>query len=128
MRCNDSQCVEIISQGAFYNFVCTFVFMKILFNFYHIEIWQFYTLDFEMNVELCLLFSIMFLIGFPGATCIPGGKSIPEFWLGAIPILRQQKERVGGVRKMAIFADVQYYLCWCWVGGSEKVHKSSDVI
>ena len=82
-----------------------------------------------MNVELCLLFFIMFLISFPGAaTCIPGGTSIPEFWLGAIPILRQQRDWVSGVRKIAIFADVQYYLCWCRVGGSEKVHKSSDVI
>ena len=70
----------------------------------------------------------MFLISFPGAKCIPGGTSIPEFWLGAIPILRQQKDRVGGVRNIAIFADVQYYLCWCRLGGSEKVHKSSEVI
>ena len=30
---------------------------------------------------------------------------------GTIPILRQQKVWVGGVRKMAIFDDVQYYLC-----------------
>ena len=34
-----------------------------------------------------------------------------KFALGTIPILRQKKDWVGGVRKMAIFADVQYYLC-----------------
>ena len=31
--------------------------------------------------------------------------------LGTIPTLRQQRNWVGEVRKMAIFADVQYYLC-----------------
>jgi hypothetical protein len=30
---------------------------------------------------------------------------------GTIPILRQQTDWVGGVRKIANFADVQYYLC-----------------
>ena len=30
---------------------------------------------------------------------------------GTIPILRQQRDWVSGVRKMAIFADVQYYSC-----------------
>ena len=29
--------------------------------------------------------------------------------IGTIPILRQQIDLVGGVRKMAIFLDVQYY-------------------
>ena len=41
---------------------------------------------------------------------------------GTIPILRQQKDWVGGVRKMVIFADVG------WVGLSEKVRKCADVI
>ena len=46
--------------------------------------------------------------------------------LGTIPILRQERDWVGGVRKMAIFADVQYYLFNVgWVDGSEKY---SDVI
>ena len=31
-------------------------------------------------------------------------------WLD-IPILRHQRDWVGGVRKLAISADVQYYLC-----------------
>ena len=30
---------------------------------------------------------------------------------GTIPILRQQRDWVGGVKQMVIFADVQYYLC-----------------
>ena len=34
-----------------------------------------------------------------------------KFALGTIPILRQKRDWVGGVKKMAIFADVQYYLC-----------------
>ena len=34
-----------------------------------------------------------------------------------IPILRQQMDWLGGVRNMAIFADLQYCLCWCKVGG-----------
>ena len=40
--------------------------------------------------------------------------------LGTIPMLRQQRDWVGGVRKMAIFADVQYYLCWRRVGWCVK--------
>ena len=47
--------------------------------------------------------------------------------LGTIPILRQQRDWVGGIRKMAIFADFQYY-SRDWVGGSEKVQKYVDVI
>ena len=43
--------------------------------------------------------------------------------LEAIPILRQQKDWMGGVRKIAIFADVQYYLCWRRLGGWEKSPK-----
>ena len=39
------------------------------------------------------------------------------FSLGTIPILRQQKDWVGGVKKMVIFADIQYYLCWRRVSG-----------
>ena len=31
--------------------------------------------------------------------------------LDATPILRQQRNWVGGVKKVAIFTDVQYYLC-----------------
>ena len=38
-------------------------------------------------------------------------------WLGTVPILRQQMDWVGGVRKVAISADVQYYLYWRRVGG-----------
>ena len=45
-----------------------------------------------------------------------------------IPILRQQSDWMGWVRKMAIFSDVQYYLYWRRVGGSEKVKKCADVI
>ena len=47
---------------------------------------------------------------------------------GTIPILRQQRDCVGEVRKMIIFADVQYYSLQSKVGGSEKVQKSTDVI
>ena len=42
--------------------------------------------------------------------------------LGTIPILRQQSDWLGWVRKMANFADVG------WLGGSEKVQKCADVI
>ena len=45
----------------------------------------------------------------------------PKIHFGIIPISRQQRDMVGGVRKMAIYADIQYYLCRCRVGGSEKV-------
>jgi len=34
-----------------------------------------------------------------------------EISIGTILILRQQTDWVGGVRKMAIFAAVQLYLC-----------------
>ena len=37
-------------------------------------------------------------------------------WYGTIPILRQQRDWVGGVRKIAIFAYFQYYLFWRGVG------------
>ena len=51
------------------------------------------------------------------------------FSLGTIPILRQQKDWVGGVKKMVIFADIQYYLCWHRVSGwIKKVRKWADVI
>ena len=36
---------------------------------------------------------------------------VTYFGLGTIPILRQQMNWVGGVRKVAFFADVQYNLC-----------------
>ena len=49
--------------------------------------------------------------------------------LGTIPILRQQRDWVGGVRKMAIFAEVQYYYADVgWLGESEKVQKHAEVI
>ena len=35
---------------------------------------------------------------------------LSSIWLGTIPILRQHMDWVGGVRKVVIFADVQYYL------------------
>ena len=43
--------------------------------------------------------------------------------LGTIPILRQQRDFVSGVRKMAIFADVQYSINADIgrLGGSKKV-------
>ena len=41
--------------------------------------------------------------------------------LGTIPILRQQRDWVVGVRKMTIFTDVQYYLIYV-----EKVQKCVD--
>ena len=50
------------------------------------------------------------------------------FRLGTIPILRQQRDWVGGVRKMAIFADVHVSTIYADVGGSEKVQKYADVI
>ena len=37
-------------------------------------------------------------------------------YFGTILILCQQRNWVDGVREMAIFADVQCYLCWRWVG------------
>ena len=48
--------------------------------------------------------------------------------LETIPILLQQRDWMDGVRKIAIFADVQYYFSWRRVGGSEKVQKFADVI
>ena len=36
---------------------------------------------------------------------------VTYFGLGTNPILRQQMNWVGGVRKVAFFEDVQYYLC-----------------
>ena len=52
---------------------------------------------------------------------------------GTIPILRQQKDWVGGCfQKKAFFAHVQYCIyadiVVGWVGGSEKVQKCADVI
>ena len=42
--------------------------------------------------------------------------------LGTIQVLRQKKGGWG--RKMAIFADLQYYLCWRrWVGGPKKARN-----
>ena len=37
-------------------------------------------------------------------------------WFGTIPILSQQKEWLGGVRKIVFCADIHYYLCWRRVG------------
>ena len=37
-------------------------------------------------------------------------EEISDIRQGTIPILRKQRDWVGGVRKMEIFADVQYYL------------------
>ena len=53
-----------------------------------------------------------------------------QIWIGTIPILRQQRDWVAGVRKKwqflltysTIYADVR------WVGGSEKVPKCADII
>ena len=46
--------------------------------------------------------------------------------LGTIPILHQQRDWEGGVRKKATFDDVQYYLCWRrvngWVRESPKIY------
>ena len=36
---------------------------------------------------------------------------VTYFGLGTTPILRQQMKWMGGVRKVAFFADAQYYLC-----------------
>ena len=45
--------------------------------------------------------------------------------LGTVTILYQQRHWVGGVRKVTIFADVQYYLCLQrvrkWVKKSSKI-------
>ena len=43
----------------------------------------------------------------------------------AIPILRQERDWVGGVRKMAFVADIQYYLWWCRAG--EWVRKNTKM-
>ena len=44
--------------------------------------------------------------------------------LGTIQVLRKKKGGWG--RKMAIFADLQYYLCWRrWVGGPKKAKNMS---
>ena len=50
--------------------------------------------------------------------------------LETIPILRQQKDWMGGVRKRAILADVQYNSRWRNVGwvGQKKYQKFADVI
>ena len=40
-----------------------------------------------------------------------GGEGTLQNYSGTIRILRQQRDWVGGVKKVAIFADVQYYLC-----------------
>ena len=44
-----------------------------------------------MNVELCLLFFVMFLISCPGVMCISRGISIPEFWLDILWKYWEQK-------------------------------------
>ena len=50
---------------------------------------------------------------------------VTYFGLGTIPILRQQMNWVVGVRKVAFFADVQYYLFYVgWVG----LKKSKNVL
>ena len=46
--------------------------------------------------------------------------------LGAIPILRKQKDWVGGGR--IFFADVQYYLCCRMVGGRVNDQICADVM
>ena len=51
-----------------------------------------------------------------GANQANSPTSSNEIELGTIPILRQQRDWVGGVRKIAIFADFQYYLCRRRVG------------
>ena len=48
--------------------------------------------------------------------------------LGTIPILRQQRDWVGGVRKMVIFADFSFYADLVCVGGSENVKQIAEVI
>ena len=50
--------------------------------------------------------------------CVTPGLSVSEaLQARTIPILRQQRDWVGVMRRLAIFADVQCYLCWRWVGG-----------
>ena len=44
-------------------------------------------------------------------------RSFVPWDLRTTPILRQQRDWVGGVRKMTIFADIQYYFCWRRVSG-----------
>ena len=48
--------------------------------------------------------------------------------IGTIPILRQQRGWVGGVRKMAISADVHYYLSSLRVSGWVGLKKSKNVL
>ena len=56
------------------------------------------------------------------------GNRIPKG--PSLLILRQQKDWVGGVRKITIFVDEfsTIYADVGWGGGSEKVQKCSDVI
>ena len=58
-------------------------------------------------------------------------KTVTE-WYGTIPILRQQRDWLGGVKKMAIFADIHYYLCWRrvygWARKSLKMCWSSMMV
>ena len=48
--------------------------------------------------------------------------------LGDHPSIMSAKYLVGGVREMAIFANVQYFMYATIVGGSEKAQKYADVI
>ena len=58
-------------------------------------------------------------------------KTVTE-WYGTIPILHQQRDWLGGVKKMAIFADIHYYLCWRrvygWARKSLKMCWSSMMV
>ena len=48
--------------------------------------------------------------------------------IGTIPLLRQQGNWVGGVRKMAIFLDVQYYADLECVNGWVGQEKSKNLL
>ena len=64
----------------------------------------------------------------PSVSKFFGAEHNSDNWQATISILRQQKDWVVGGRKMASFANVQYFIYADIVGGSENVQKYVDVI
>ena len=62
-------------------------------------------------LAMLLLSSVLYQVGKWRMSHLTPVWLIQVLHLGTIPILRQQRDWVGEVRKMAISADVQYYLC-----------------
>ena len=109
--------------------------MSVFWNFHPSQIWRtLHSLNVPEEAEV-IFWSIQTSKAFHWETAKKGellvaNKAQDPFnsseCYGTIPILRQQRNWVSGFRKMAIFADVQYYLCWRRVGGSEKVQKCAE--